>query len=169
MLHAVRHWTFGGCQSVIVAVSARSKTNSPFKRSSLGYWQSAPLKYTVNIVLFSLSGFPRKNWSSRPRRCCRSPGKRNVFLKLKFIAAIVLMKKATEQEFNSCSERQTMVTVCGGNVASGILNYHYVILCVFFWRKLMSCLYSSLFFPILLNQSSAWNDHTTAWLWNHEM
>lgn len=34
-----------------------------------------PLKYTVNIVLFSLSGFPRKNRSPWPRRCCRSPGK----------------------------------------------------------------------------------------------
>ena len=38
---------------------------------------------TVWIRLCNLSlGFPRKNWSTRPRRCCWAPGKRNILLRI---------------------------------------------------------------------------------------
>lgn len=99
------------------------------------------------FLLPSLSGFPRKNGSPRPRRCRRSPGKRNVLLKLEFIAAIVFLLKrrrrrrrrgATEQEFNSCSERQ--------HHCCGIPDDHYVILYVLFLKKkahgFICCLHS---------------------------
>lgn len=58
------------------------------------------------------------------------------------------MKKATEQEFNSCSQRQTIVTV--GSVASGIPNDHYVIMLCF--KKTPN---THVLFVLSENQSSA--------------